>query len=835
MSQEGLELFTDTWFADVIVPVPIPKLFTYRIPRSLENNLTEGCRVVIQFGKKNIYTGVIQRLHHQPPAAYEARYILDVLDETPHLNAHQLKLFRWIADYYMCTIGEVLNAALPSGLKLSSESFIELNPDFDRFESALGFSANEELVIDALQREKTLSYSDIAAMLQIKTYQNVLKSLLKKEVIVIFEKVKERYIPKKERFVQLGNEFLEVEGALEALMNDLEKRPKQQDVLLSYLRHVPVFTNPGLNSTGISRKVLFDDGISDSSLKTLVKNNVFVEFDKVIPRFGTNAIVTNASAELSESQEICKNEILAQFESKQSVLLHGVTGSGKTEVYVELMKAVLAEGSQVLYLLPEIAITTQMVNRLYTIFGDDLGVYHSRYSDNERVEVWKGVLNHRFKIVLGVRSAIFLPFDNLGLIIVDEEHEASFKQFDPAPRYHARDVAQVLGDIHNAKVLLGSATPSIESYYLARSGKFGLVELTERFGGTKLPVIEFADVRLARRQQTLKNDFTSHLFERMGEVISHDGQVIIFRNRRGYSPHLTCEECAWIPKCENCAVSLTYHMYRGVLQCHYCGYKQKVVHHCPACGSAKLKGVGFGTEKLEEDLKLFFPESEVKRMDLDTTRRKYGYQEIISEFEKGNIDILVGTQMVTKGLDFGNVRLVGVMDADVMLHYPDFRAFERTFQTLTQVSGRAGRRDEVGQVIIQTSDTRQEILDWVKKGDFEALYKYEIAERQKFRYPPFYRLIKITLRHPDKQIVDRASWQLASLLKAELGQSLVIDPHEPLIARIKNKFIMEILIKAKRGVVNLGSLKAVLKNGKDEILTNKDFKQVQVIFDVDPY
>ena len=791
--------------------------------------------MVIQFGKKNIYTGVIEKLHHHPPKEYEARYILDVLDETPHLNSFQLRLFRWISEYYMCTIGEVLNAALPAGLKLSSESFIELNPDFDIYQSIHDFTPNEMLVLDALSNGKAMSYSDIAKILQIKTYQNVLKGLLKKEAIVIFEKVKERYIPKKEKYVQLEPEYLKVEGALEALMGQLERKPQQQDVLLSYMRHVPVFNNPSLNGTGLLRKKLFNDGISESSLKTLIKNHVFLEFELIVPRFGNTSEKSLSTFELTPAQEQAKKEILHQFEKQQTVLLHGITGSGKTEVYVELIRQVMEEGSQVLYLLPEIAITTQMVNRLHAIFGDDLGVYHSRYSDNERVEVWKGVLNHRFKIVLGVRSAVFLPFDNLGLVIVDEEHETSFKQFDPAPRYHARDVSQVLADAHNAKVLLGSATPSIESYFLARSGKFGLVELNERYGGTNLPKIEYADVRLARRRKALKNDFTAQLFEKIGEVISQDGQVIIFRNRRGYSPHLTCEECAWIPKCENCAVSLTYHMQRGVLQCHYCGYKQKVVHSCPACGSAKLRGIGFGTEKLEEDLKLFFPEAEIKRMDFDTTRRKYGYQEIISEFEKGDIDILVGTQMVTKGLDFDNVKLVGVMDADVMLHYPDFRAFERTYQTLTQVSGRAGRRDQEGLVVIQTSDTQQQLLDWVRKGDFESLYKYEIGERQKFRYPPFYRLTKIILRHQDKSIVDRAANQLNSLLKAGLGHSLVIDPHEPLVARIKNKFIMEILIKARRGEVKLKSLKDVLRSSKEEILLNKDFKQVQVIFDVDPY
>lgn len=829
------ELVTDTWFAEVIVPVPIPKLFTYRIPRDFENSVSVGCRVIIQFGRKNIYTGIIAKIHHHPPKEYEARYILDVLDEIPHINQYQLKLFNWMSSYYMCTIGEVLNAALPSGLKLSSESFVEINPDFDFYESEYEFSQHEETVLDVLQREKTLSYSEIAGILNLKSYQNVIKSLLKKNAVIIFEKIKERYIPKKEKYVRIHPDIIRTEGALENVVNDLENKPKQQDILLSYLHHVPLLKDMSLNDKGISKKILFREDLSPSSFKTLVKNEVLQEYDVVVPRFGNTGSDGVLEIKLTELQSQVRKDILTHFESRQTVLLHGITGSGKTEVYIDIIKTVLEGGEQVLYMLPEIAITTQMVNRLYQVFGDQLGVYHSRYSDNERVEVWKGVLTGRFSLVLGVRSSVFLPFDNLGLIIVDEEHEASFKQFDPAPRYHARDVAQVLAQIHNAKVLMGSATPSIESYYLARSGKYSLVELDKRYGNAHLPQIKLADVRKNRKQQTLKNDFTSELFEQIGKATGEKEQVIIFRNRRGYSPHLTCEDCAWIPKCENCSVSLTYHMYKGILQCHYCGYKLKVLHTCPACGSARLKGVGFGTEKLEEDIKLFFPEANVRRMDLDTTRKKFSYHKIIEEFEKGDIDILVGTQMVTKGLDFDRVNLVGVMDADVMLHFPDFRSGERTFQVLTQVSGRAGRRDKTGQVIIQTSNTEQPVLEWVIKNDFESLYSYEIAERQKFRYPPFFRLIRIIVRHKEKDISERFAKHLGSLLKNKLGTNRVLDPHEPMISRIKNKYLMEILVKVKRDINKLRAVKEIISTSSKELLSQKEFKQVQVIFDVDPY
>lgn len=818
----------------MIVPVPIPKLFTYRIPRDYEKLVAAGSRVVIQFGKKNIYTGVIANLHNTPPKEYEARYILDVLDDAPHLNDYQLKLFNWIAGYYLCTIGEALNAALPSGLKLSSESHIELNPDFNFQDSEQKFSFHEESLLDILSQNKTLSYSDLSRIFDGKSYQTIVKNLLKKEAIIIYEQVKERYKPKREKYLRLASEYLEVDGALETLMDKLEKKPKQQDVVLAYLRHVPLFTDRSLNEKGLRKKILFSGEISGSSYKTLLNRGIFEEFEITIPRINSQQKPARGTIGLSAAQMHAKNEVLNLFESKQTVLLRGITGSGKTEIYIEIIKQVLEEGGQVLYLLPEIAITTQMVNRLFDVFGDALGVYHSKYSDNERVEVWKGVLEGRFNLVLGVRSSVFLPFDNLGLIIIDEEHEASFKQYEPAPRYHARDVAQVLGQIHNAKVLLGSATPSVETYYLARSGKYSLVELSERFGAANLPVIQFADTRKERRQQTLKNDFSSVLFEKIAEVLGNREQAIIFRNRRGYSPHLSCEDCTWIPKCENCSVSLTYHMYKGMMQCHYCGYKEKAPQSCPACGSTRLKGVGFGTEKLEEDLKLLFPEANIKRMDLDTTRRKYSYQQLIGDFEKGDIDILVGTQMVSKGLDFENVQLVGVMDADVMIHFPDFRAYERTFQLLTQVSGRAGRREKAGHVVIQTGNPEQPVLTWVKNGDFESLYKFEIGERQKFRYPPFYRLIKIVLKHKEKDTCDRCAMHYSSLLKAALGTAMVIDPHEPMISKIKNKYHMELLIKVPREKVSLSAVKEIIKNKALEIQTHKDFKQVHIVFDVDP-
>ncbi len=533
-------------------------------------------------------------------------------------------------------------------------------------------------------------------------------------------------------------------------------------------------------------------------------------------------------------QEQAQNEVLAHFEDKNTVLLHGVTGSGKTELYISLIQAALENGDQVLYLLPEIALTAQIVNRLKAIFSDQLGVYHSKFSDNERVEVWQGLLDGRFQFIVGVRSAIFLPFEDLGLIIVDEEHENSYKQYDPAPRYNARDVALYLAHIHGAKTILGSATPSIESYANAKSGKYGLVTLTERYGGAQLPEMQTADVRVERKRKTIVGNFSSVLVEAISQALEKEEQAIIFQNRRGYSNYVTCEDCGYIPECPHCAVSLTYHQYKNQLNCHYCGHKEPVPIVCPACGSTRVRTVGMGTEKIEEDLKLIFPEARIQRMDLETTRTKYAYQNIIHEFEKGNIDILVGTQMISKGLDFDKVSVVGVFDMDRMIHFPDFRSLERTYQLVTQVSGRAGRRELPGKVVLQTGDPDQHIVHLILNQDFEAFYELERREREKFRYPPFVRMIKILTRSKDRNLTAEAADKMANILRSDLGTSRVLGPQEPVINKIRDKYLMDIFLKVERKY-KAEAVKSLIQQAYLELLQKKEYSSVEFVYDVDPY
>ncbi|MDN5214079.1 primosomal protein N' [Fulvivirgaceae bacterium BMA12] len=825
-----------TFFASILLPVPIPKAFTYRIPKALESSVVVGSRVIVQFGRKKILTGIVADRHETPPEAYEAKYILEVLDGYPVMTSLQIKLLYWVAEYYMCTIGEVLNAALPSGLKLSSQSSIQLHPDFDAESGDHQFSEKEELILNALKHRITLTYDEVTAVLQQKSIYPILKSLLTKDAILIFEKVKEKFKPKKIGKVRLAQSFIEDNSLLEGLFEKLEKKPRQLEVLLKYLQEVPVYHHPEKNIAGLNKKSLIAANLSPSSLKTMVKNGVFETFDEIVSRFDHNNTDTAPiPAEFSPAQNQAMGELMEVFTKKDIALLHGITGSGKTEIYINLITKNLENGNQVLYLLPEIALTTQIVKRLMKVFGSQMGVFHSKYSDNERVEVWNGVLSGKFSFVVGVRSSVFLPFDNLGLIIVDEEHDNSYKQFDPAPRYHARDVAMVLAGFHHAKVLLGSATPSLESYYLASQDKYGLVKLDQRFGGGKLPAFKLINVLKERKKKTMREDFSPQLLEAIKQALQSQEQVIIFQNRRGYAPYITCEECNWIPKCESCAVSLTYHMYINQLRCHYCGHQEKPVAACPACGSTKLKTMGFGTEKLEEDLKSFFPEATIRRMDLDTTRSKYSYQNIIDDFEKGDTDILVGTQMLSKGLDFGGVNMVGILDADRMINFPDFRSTEKTFQLITQVSGRAGRRNKTGEVYIQTSQIDHPLFQKITGHQYLQMYKDELVEREKYKYPPFVRLIKITLKHPQKPICHKASRYLHNLLKSNLGASRILGPNEPLISKIRNLYLMEIMVKIERSKVNLKNAKKALRDCITAIETDRQFKGIRIIVDVDSY
>jgi primosomal protein N' (replication factor Y) (superfamily II helicase) len=821
-----------TFFVDVILPVPIPKLFTYRVPVELNEDIAIGCRVIVPFGKKKILTGIIGRIHESPPKEYQAKYISELLDDSPSVLPIQIGFLRWVSEYYMCTIGEALNVAMPSGLKLSSESKIQVHPDFNN-ETTEFFTEREWEVIEAAKDRKSLTYREIEEVLGIKNFNHIVKSLLQKNSIIIYEEVKEKFIPKKVKRVRLNQVYADDHKKLETLFAELEKQPKQLDILLKYLQEAPVFQNPSANKQGVEKQLF--KSLSTSSYQTLIKSKVFEEFTQVVSRFKEYDSNVDINVGLSSGQEAAKAEILRQFEQKDIVLFHGITGSGKTEIYIDIVNKVLESGSQVLYLLPEIALTTQIVSRLRKVFGDKIGVYHSKFSDNERVEIWRGILEGRYSFIVGVRSSIFLPFQNLGLIVVDEEHENSYKQYEPAPRYHARDAAMVLAKMHQAKVLLGSATPSVESYYHAKSQRFGFVELFDRYGNASLPNITFVNIRDERKNKTLKGDFSSTLIRMVGEAIDRKEQAIIFQNRRGYAPHIACDDCAWIPKCEHCDVSLTYHMYKSELRCHYCGYHRKLPSTCPACGSSKIRTVGFGTEKLEEDLKLHLPVAKVKRMDLDTTRSKYSYQNLIEEFEKGDVDILVGTQMVSKGLDFDRVSLVGILDADRMIHFPDFRSFERAFQLITQVSGRAGRREKTGTVVIQTANPNQQVLRLIMENNYIGFFAQEIAEREKFGYPPFVRLIRLLLKHEDQKILNKAAFALSLILKEEVGNKRVLGPEEPLISRIRNLYLMQVFIKIERDpAISLKKFKDVIFTATVEIQQKPEFKKLLVSFDVDP-
>ncbi|MCO6357352.1 replication restart helicase PriA [Roseivirga pacifica] len=822
-----------TLFVDVALPIPIPQLYTYRVPAEFEELAKTGIRCIVQFGRQKVVTGVIMKVHHKAPEIYTAKPLLDIMDAEPVLTETQIKFMQWLAKYYMATFGEVLNAALPSGLKLSSESRIQLHPDNDWNDSDYPFDDKELILLNTLESNDSLTYREAADALELKSAYKYIKSLVQKEVIIIYEELKEKYKPKKVKKIRLVAELTTNSEDLEAVFQALEKKPKQTDILLKYLQEVPVYQKPEMNEFGIEKSVFTDAGFSTSSLNTLIKNNILEAFEVIVSRFDEASSQTLKTINLSERQEQAKAEILAQFEEKSTVLLHGVTGSGKTEIYIQLIKEVVDSGQQALYLLPEIAITAQIVNRLKAVFGDRMGVFHSKFSDNERVEVWQGLLDGRFDFIIGVRSAIFLPFAQLGLIVVDEEHENSYKQFDPAPRYHARDAALVLSHFHHAKTILGSATPSIESFTNAKQDKYGLVTIAERFHNAGLPEIKIADIAEEKKKKKALGDFTSVLINELREVLERKEQAIIFQNRRGYSSYVNCDDCGYIPTCHRCDVSLTYHQYKNQVICHYCGHKEVVPVTCPACGSTNIRTVGIGTEKIEEELKLLLPEAKIQRMDLETTRSKYAYQNIIHDFEKGEIDILVGTQMVSKGLDFDKVSLVGVFDIDRMIHFPDFRSQERTFQLVTQVSGRAGRREKKGTVVIQTRNPDLRILEWIWAHDYHTFYKAEMEERNSYNYPPFTRMIHLLVRSKDKQNTHIAAGKLANMLKEDIGGKRVLGPQEPIISKIRDKYLMDIFLKIEKKY-NIEFVKERIENAKLELLKDKELKTVEIIPDVDP-
>jgi primosomal protein N' (replication factor Y) len=787
-----------------------------------------GQRVIVPLGKRKIYTGIVYRIKESDDGEFLKKPIIEVLDNEPVVNNYQLRFIEWLSSYYLCELGDAYNACLPSGLKLTSESVICLNPDEDPEQHIL--SEKEEMLVTWL-KEKELTFQDTTDITGLKYPQKVIKSLTDKRLITLYEKVKDRYVSKKEKRLRMSDWALE---GLDELATELEGKYRQYEVLMAYLKEVPLIDNPAANKEGIAKKTLLSQDISSSSVNTLIKKGVLETFDKIIDRFSYNEEPIEELSPLTEHQQTALMEIKQHFEDQKITVLKGVTGSGKTEIYMQLIREQLEIEGQVLLLLPEIALTTQIIKRFRKLFGDQFAVYHSRFSDNERVEVYNAVREKKVSFVIGVRSSIFLPFDNLKLVIVDEEHETSYKQYEPAPRYHARDSAIMLGQFHDANVLLGSATPSLETVQNIGEQKYKLVRLTQRYKDQPMPLLQIADTHVARKRREIKGNFTNKLLDDIKDVLDRGKQVILFHNRRGYSPYIQCDSCRDIPQCPNCDVSLTYHIFRNELICHYCGHRYHMDTTCHACGSTELRAVGTGTEKIEEELELLLPDVKIKRMDLDTTRSKYSYQQIIDDFEEGAIQILVGTQMVTKGLDFENVELVGIVDTDRLLHFPDFRSHERAFQLISQVSGRAGRKHERGRVILQTAYPDHPVVMALRNNEEGKFLRGELIERNDFHYPPFYRMITITLRSKDRQNVWQAATEMAGWLTRDLKKDRVLGPVSAPIGRIRNLYLVQIHIKLEKKGVNIAAIKEYLRSTRDTLLALQSFKGVLIHFDVDP-
>ena len=782
-------------FADVILPLPLRDKFTYRVAPDFEPNIKVGIRVVVQFGARKFFSALVYRLHNQAPEGdFELKDIDAILDKEPIVNQAQLIAWEWVSAYYCCSLGEVFKAALPSALKLESQSNVSFNPNYEMTDNLTG---EEEALLLMLQGHGQANIRDINQFLGKKSSYATLKILLEKNAILIEEKLKDSYKPKTVSYVRLA-EGISSPGLIEKALGQVKRAKKQTELL-------EVFLNETLYSEGqkrmIAKKELLEQsGASDAILRALVEKEILDIEDVEIGRLETDDLNEQYLFELNEAQEKAYLDLKAEFKTQRPVLLHGVTSSGKTEIYIKLIEEVLAQGKQVLYLVPEIGLTTQLITRLKRAFGNQAGVYHSKFNDAERVEIWFNILQEKkesYQVVLGARSAVFLPFKKLGLIIIDEEHENSYKQFDPAPRYNARDLAVVLGQIHHAPVLLGTATPSFESYFNAKLGKYGLVSLNERYQGIEMPEIEIADVRQATHRKQMKSLLTLTLYDEIKLALENDEQVILFQNRRGFAPYIQCNSCGWIPKCKNCDVSLTYHKFRSALVCHYCGHVTGLVSNCGECHSTDVRTKGFGTEQIEEELGLLFPEANVARMDMDTTRAKRAFEQIIYKFENRQIDILVGTQMVTKGLDFDHVRVVGILNADQMLNYPDFRSFERSFQLIAQVSGRAGRKNKRGKVIIQTSQAKHPVLQEVVENDFDQLFNRQMVERKLFKYPPYFRLIKVVIKHKNRERLDLGANLLAGLLRKRFGFQ-VLGPEYPVVSRIQTWYQKEIWLKLEK-------------------------------------
>lgn len=810
-------------YCEVILPLAVKGTYTYRIPEGWEDAVIPGLRVEVQFGKRKHYTAIVKSVHRNPPEAYQAKEIFGIVDTDPIVTEYQLRFWEWIAQYYCCYEGEVMLAAIPSFFRPDSETQYLKHPESDA--NILELPDDEYLVASALERQDTLTLSDIQVILQKKSVQKTIRSLIDKRVLVLQEFLEEKYKPKLQVFTRLHPDLIADKNALQELFRQLSKKPKQTDLLLSYISEYP-------DGKWILRSELLKiSGISGSVHRTMVDKGIFQNEEQSVSRIEEESL-HDVKPLLNEEQQSAYEKIKDLWTEKPVVLLRGVTASGKTHVYAELIRDTLAQGKQVLYLVPEIALTTQLIRRLETMLGK-VGVYHSRYNPAERVETWMKVLQKEYNVVIGARSAMFLPFLNLGLIIVDEEHDGSYKQNDPAPRYQARDSIIFLAHHSQAKVLLGSATPSMESWANAKAGRFGLVELLKRHGDMSLPQLQFINMTEARKNKQVTGMLSDAMQVAIHNAVSKGKQVIIFQNRRGYSPYISCKDCAWIPECQHCDVSLTFHKFSEQLKCHYCGYTMKMPRECPSCTSTVLEMKGAGTERVEDDLQAIFPQARLLRLDYDTAKSKYAHEKIIEQFEQGEADILIGTQMVTKGLDFKNVQLVGVLNADSLLHYPDFRAMERAYQLLSQVSGRAGRSGEMGRVLIQISNPEHPIAYRLREHSIEPYYTAELSERMKFHYPPFVRMIHLSVRDTDERVTTEAANFIFQQLQPQIAGEC-LGPSVPGLSRLQGKYIRDILIKLDRQANQINVAKRTIEQVRQLMYQYAIFRKVRLVIDVDP-
>jgi len=812
-------------FADIILPLSLPQTLTYGIPHEMQGFLQPGMRVEVSLGKNKQYSGVVERVHDKQPEAYQVKPVKSIIDEEPIVNTRQLQFWKWIAQYYIAAPGEVMQAALPAHLKMMGETRLLWAPEHEDVVYDWSFDALR--AVEILEVKKELSITELRSIVGARKFMTVLHELLENETVIIDDSLESSYKPKKEKIISLAPKYGE-EPELIALFDQLQRAPKQLELLMAYIQLS--------KQNGFVRQqdLLERTEASAAQVKSLADKGIFIVAEKEVDRLLYEGTEQAKEIEFTPAQQKAYDQLNTGLAEKEVVLLEGVTGSGKTLLYIHKIKEYLAAGKQAVFLLPEIALTTQLVSRLRAYFGEELGVYHSRFSNNERVEIWEKVQRGKYRVVVGPRSALWLPYNDLGLIVVDEEHDGSYKQKDPAPRFHARDAAIYLAALHGAKVILGSATPSMESLYNAQSKKYGYVRLNERYLGVQMPQIEIVNATSLNmvRQQGVRL-LTPELQQAIAEALTQKKQVILFQNRRGYAPFQMCTTCGWVPQCKNCAVSLTYHKITDKLHCHYCGLKSPVVHTCAACGSNSLVSKTFGTEKIEEEVQQVFPKARVARMDIDSMRNKQSLPQLLDQLGKQKIDILVGTQMVVKGLDFATVGLVGILSADSLLSYPDFRVNERAFQLMEQVSGRAGRADGAGKVLIQVYNLQHPVLKWVKDHDVHGLYHQEIKYREQFGYPPFSRIIKIIFRHKDEPKAVQAAAEMANRL-ASIEGIAIQGPAPALVARVRNLYIQEVWIKCPQSVRVLDHVKSFIKDERLRMTSERGFSSLQVVFDVDP-